>query len=208
MARNDWLSNFPFDYERKVYHGKSVISLDNVIECLSKFLSINIDAATEFFFGKAELAAIDILKKDFQGLLRPATERGAAHVLSYWENYISCPLDKDEHRTGMQQLHEQNYFFLREDILRVINNEVQGGESIFSLASATIGDGQLESTERNTLLLVIAALIKNAEISLEKPSKAAGMIAALTQELGAKVSISTIEKIIKKIPDAVERRST
>lgn len=62
--------------------------------------------------------------------------------------------------------------------------------------------------ERNTLLIIIEALAKEAKIDLSKPSKAGAAIANLTELLGAPVDHSTIEQKIKLIASALESRAT
>lgn len=65
----------------------------------------------------------------------------------------------------------------------------------------------LGARERATLLTVIAALAKAAGIDVSKPSKAGETIEALTMDVGARVSVRTIENHLNGIPDALERRS-
>ena len=68
-------------------------------------------------------------------------------------------------------------------------------------------DKPLLPKERNTLLVIIAALAKEAKIDLSKPSKAGEAIAHLTELIGAPVDHSTIEQKIKQIYAALERRA-
>ena len=67
-------------------------------------------------------------------------------------------------------------------------------------------DRPLMARERATLLTIIAALAKEANIDIAKASKAGDTIEALTVELGARVSARAIEDHLKRIPDALERR--
>lgn len=67
-------------------------------------------------------------------------------------------------------------------------------------------ESPLGTRERTTLLVVIAGLAEAAGIDLSKPSKAGEMIETLTMEVGARVSARTIEDLVKRIPDAIERR--
>ena len=67
----------------------------------------------------------------------------------------------------------------------------------------------LGTTERNTLLTIIAVLAKAGKVGLDdysKPGKAAGYIEGLTDEFGAHVSKRAIEDHLKKIPDALGTR--
>ena len=64
----------------------------------------------------------------------------------------------------------------------------------------------LLTTERNTLLTIIAALAKQAKIDIKEAGKSAQYISGLTDELGANVSKRAIEDHLKKIPSALEAR--
>jgi len=68
-------------------------------------------------------------------------------------------------------------------------------------------DRPIAAKERNTLLVIIAALAKEAKIDLSKPSKAGEQIANLTEFMGASVDHATIEQKIKQIPNALESRA-
>lgn len=68
-------------------------------------------------------------------------------------------------------------------------------------------DKPLLLRERNTLLVIIAALAKEAKIDLSKPAKAGENIAHLTELIGAPVDHSTIEQKIKQIADALASRA-
>lgn len=64
----------------------------------------------------------------------------------------------------------------------------------------------LATRERNTLLAIIAALCKEANIDHTRPSKAAGMIQHTAIGMGLQIGETTIERHLKKIPDALESR--
>ena len=66
-------------------------------------------------------------------------------------------------------------------------------------------DKPLNTTERNTLLTIIAALCDYSAID-PKARGSATQIASMTAELGAPVTDETILKALVKIPDAVARR--
>jgi hypothetical protein len=75
------------------------------------------------------------------------------------------------------------------------------------LAKLTPKEKPLTTKERNTLLLVINALAEEGvKLDLSKTSKSAEVIAQLTQKAGNPVSARAIEKILKQIPEAKERR--
>jgi hypothetical protein len=65
----------------------------------------------------------------------------------------------------------------------------------------------MSTKERRTLLTIIAVLAKEAKIDISKPSKAADLIADMTQRLGSPVAKRTIEEKLKLIDDAVETRA-
>ncbi|MDG1097144.1 MAG: hypothetical protein P8N23_05960 [Methylophilaceae bacterium] len=65
----------------------------------------------------------------------------------------------------------------------------------------------LSNRERDTLLIIIAALAQEAEINIEKTSKYGENIAQLTQQMGCPVGATTIEEKLKLIPDALESRA-
>jgi hypothetical protein len=67
-------------------------------------------------------------------------------------------------------------------------------------------DKPLSTKERNTLLIVIAALCKHSHINHQDRGTAI-QIADLTDKLGAEVSDDTIRKILKQIPEVLGLRS-
>ncbi len=64
----------------------------------------------------------------------------------------------------------------------------------------------IERRERNTLLLIVAALAKLAKIDVTKPSKAAAAIATQTDLMRVSVAARTIENHLNRISDAMEER--
>lgn len=67
-------------------------------------------------------------------------------------------------------------------------------------------DKPLSTRERTSLLLIIAALCKEAKINYSKPTTAAENILHQLDGMGASLSPRAIEEHLKKIPDALERR--
>ena len=65
---------------------------------------------------------------------------------------------------------------------------------------------KLTNRERETLLILIAALAKEAKIDIAKISKAGELIANMTQLIGTPVGATTIETHLKKIPDSLLNR--
>ena len=73
------------------------------------------------------------------------------------------------------------------------------------LARAAVPEKPLTPNERNTLLIIIAALCKQLRIDTQERG-AAHKIARMVQEIGAEVTEETILDKLKKIPDALETR--
>ncbi|PIV89338.1 MAG: hypothetical protein COW48_01020 [Hydrogenophilales bacterium CG17_big_fil_post_rev_8_21_14_2_50_63_12] len=70
---------------------------------------------------------------------------------------------------------------------------------------AKIADKPLAATERNTLLIAIAALCKYEGLDPQARGTAQ-RIMEMTDDLGAHVDDGTIRTALKKIPDALETR--
>ena len=68
-------------------------------------------------------------------------------------------------------------------------------------------DTPLGQRERATLLTIIAALARHSGIDWLTPTKSGNVIEGLTSDVGATIPSRTIEEHLKKIPDALERRS-
>lgn len=68
------------------------------------------------------------------------------------------------------------------------------------------GERPLSTTERNSLLTIIAALCDYSGIPHQKRG-AASQIAKLTEEIGASVSADTVKRVLEKIPDALNSRT-
>lgn len=66
-------------------------------------------------------------------------------------------------------------------------------------------DKPMTTTERNTLLTVIAGLCDYSDIKHQERG-AANQIANMTEEIGAPITDDTIRKMLAKIPAALERR--
>ena len=83
-------------------------------------------------------------------------------------------------------------------------SDLQG--QIASLAAQTKEADPIDTRERNTLLTIIAALCKEANIDYTKPAKAAGLIQSTAAKMGVSIGETTIEGHLKKIPDALATR--
>jgi hypothetical protein len=64
----------------------------------------------------------------------------------------------------------------------------------------------LSTTERNTLLTIIAVLCKEAKLNHVKHSKTAGLIQSTAAGMGISIGETTIENHLKKIPNALAGR--
>ncbi|NCC41591.1 MAG: hypothetical protein EOM21_19665 [Gammaproteobacteria bacterium] len=69
------------------------------------------------------------------------------------------------------------------------------------------GDKPLRPTERKTLLLIIEALARHANINTARHEAAGAKIERLTDLIGAHVDAGTIARHLKGIPDAIEARA-
>jgi hypothetical protein len=96
---------------------------------------------------------------------------------------------------------------LPEDCLFVVRTEALLQFEQSTLDVPAVEEKPLQTRERRSLLVVLAALAKEAKIDLDHPSKAATIIESLTQQMGAHVAKRTIEEHLKKIPDALEART-
>ena len=67
-------------------------------------------------------------------------------------------------------------------------------------------DEPIGSRDRATLLTIIAALASHAKVDISQPSKAGGIIEAMTRAIEARVAGRTIEKQLRLFQDTVERR--
>jgi len=75
-----------------------------------------------------------------------------------------------------------------------------------SLAAQVKEIDPLDTRERNTLLIIIAALCKEATIDYNKPAKAAALIKSTADFMPVSIGETTIEGHLKKIPDALANR--
>ncbi len=142
----------------------------------------------------------------------PLSERPYALVSTWLKSCIEQNLGESLTRSEEGDFDSQ--VFSREELSRWLSansykSVYQFDPSVISVAE--VGeDAQTEkplgTTERNTLLTIIAAMAKEAKINIDPPGKAAGYIEGLTAQLGARVSKRAIEDHLKKIPDALGTR--
>lgn len=74
--------------------------------------------------------------------------------------------------------------------------------------SSSLEDKPLGTKERNTYLILIAALCAELKIDTTRAAKSANIIKDVANRNGLAIGESTIEGILKKLPDAVAARSS
>ena len=73
-------------------------------------------------------------------------------------------------------------------------------------AENLVSSKDLDPRERNTLLVIIAALAKKAKLDISQPFKAGKEIELFTVDLDARVADRTIGEVFKKVPDALAEK--
>jgi hypothetical protein len=105
----------------------------------------------------------------------------------------------------MNSLSEVERFgFLTDDIksfLAKYDILIDGESEPEAEAEKTLG-----TTERNTLLTIIAALCHEAKLDRIKHAKTAGLIQSTAAGMGLSIGETTIENHLKKIPNAIAGR--
>jgi hypothetical protein len=130
-------------------------------------------------------------------------------------SYIEHPETKvmyelqDCFKNELKSLQDDNNYYpaggLPKDAVIVVRARAIS-EFIESISDKKI-EKPISDKERETLLVIIAALAKEAKIDISKTSKAGVLIAAITQQLGAPIGATTIETHLKKISQALESRA-
>lgn len=103
-----------------------------------------------------------------------------------------------KYHTPANDLPEDSIFVIRTATLREFEQSVND--------TPAVTEKPIITTERNSLLTVIAALCDYSAIKHQERGAAAQLV-NMTQEIGAAVSDDTIRKILKQIPDALESRT-
>ena len=73
-------------------------------------------------------------------------------------------------------------------------------------STTNIAEKPLATTERNTLLTIIASLCKEAKLDHTKHAKTAGLIQSTAASMGLSIGETTIEGHLKRIPNALAGR--
>lgn len=99
-------------------------------------------------------------------------------------------------------LPEDGVFVVRIGALQALESKMAGDEK----PADGSPDKPVQRRERNTLLVMIAALAQIAKVDVKRPSKAATAIESQTALLGARVAARTIEGHLNRINEALESR--
>lgn len=110
-----------------------------------------------------------------------------------FEKLVILKLTKDE---GLRKQLEQEIFTLIDTSIANIQSE-----------KLALKVKPLLTKEKQTLLVMVAASLREAKIDWLKPSSAGALISKITGEMGAYVSEGAIADKLKLIPDAIDRRS-
>jgi hypothetical protein len=129
----------------------------------------------------------------------------SARVLEHYENNEFCkkiPLEKG-------YFNRRNYYpahgLPRDAVFVVRTSALQELEVRISEPGPAL-ERPLKQRERDSLLMIIAALAELSGIDVKKPSKAAMEIESATIQKGARISARAIEDHLRRIPDALERK--
>jgi hypothetical protein len=124
-----------------------------------------------------------------------------------WTRIIECFPDHML-RNKEKKYHPDNYHpanSLPSDAVFVVRTAAL--QDLEARLSEPAGSRPLGLRERTTLLTIIAALARLADIDFSKPSKAAMAIEGETARMGTRVSARAIEDHLKRIPEALDSRS-
>lgn len=110
-------------------------------------------------------------------------------------NQKSGPASKNYYPAGA--LPEDSFLVVRTEALRQFEQSINDESSNVEKLMTT--------TERNTLLIIIAALCRHLKIDYEERG-AASQISRMTEVIAAPVTDDTIRKVLKKVSDALETR--
>lgn len=121
------------------------------------------------------------------------------------EHYSRCDKNfKPEKPWGNPNNFYPNFALPEESQLVISKRELEKFEAQF--LEPELETKPLLSTERNTLLIIIAALCESSGIKHQERGVAAE-IARMTERLGASITDDTIRLVLKKIPDALGSRA-
>lgn len=140
---------------------------------------------------KEHIAENDIKGVEAESLLKRYEEQRK----EFFDKQIARPKKENYYPAG--GLPKDAVIVVRTDALREFEQSING--------APTGQDKPLSTTERNTLLTIIAALCDYSAIKTDDRGSA-NQIAKLTEEIGATVSDDTVRRWLKQIPNALESR--
>jgi len=120
------------------------------------------------------------------------------HAVINADSFRALQVDRDALKARIEKAEEWSKKIIAE------KKELQSKNDLLSEQIKTFDP--LDPRERHTLLIIIAALAKQAKINVEIPGKAAIFIEGLTDSMGTHASKRAIEEHLKKIPDALATR--
>lgn len=115
------------------------------------------------------------------------------------------PIEPVEARRA-EGLYGRHRFFKPSEVVSWAEGKFEKFPFSKSEVSNAHADQRLGTRERNTLLVIIAALAREADIPLDSPTSTR-LLQSFTEKIGSPVGDETIRKILKAIPEALERRS-
>jgi len=164
-------------------HENTLIILHDDARRLATFGSTQINNALIYLNEPVEEEGIDLDGNEF----------------TYFRNTHSVPITDD------------NFLLKREHVV-ITQRSIDRYKKSYSDVVVAIKQESLQSKpllniERETLLIIIAALAKEAKVDIVKTSKAGDLIANMTQLIGAPIGATTIETHLKKINQALQKRA-
>ncbi len=128
------------------------------------------------------------------------------HAAINADSFLALQVERDALKARIEKATDV-YKALKSEKDAVVRERDECSESNKRLSALVeSAEKQLSTNERNTLLVLIAALCKQANIDYNKAGISSALAAA-TDEIGAPITDDTIRKILKQIPLAVESRS-
>lgn len=130
-------------------------------------------------------------------------------LLTHFDDNPYCNSEEQKKSRAKKSLYDpENYFpagGLPEDAVIVVRTTaLREFEQAVNDEPASV-EKPMTTTERNTLLTIIAALCDYSDIKHQERG-AASKIVKMTEEIGAPVTDDTIRNVFGKIPDALESR--
>ncbi len=145
-----------------------------------------------------ELAALNVSARDWAD--DQATERGV-RLQKGKRSFIAADLESENWAGVVNEFDEQR--FSRSELQRWVTENGQQSQYQFASIVKAPQEKPLSTTERNSLLRVIAALCDYSNLRPETKGLA-GKIMSMTDEIGSHVDDGTVLKILKQIPGALK----